>query len=393
MAVLSEITVGDILYQLVDAPPTGSAPTGSIAILPQAAISSSIIYQNIDGSTKWVQLQTSAYGTNYFYTPGSAATNPTQNTWVNLDTRPWTGSGLMNFTTTGTTNAQLTYDTGNPTALFLLTWNMTLVGASARQYSVESIAALNNTVPAANTQIGTTTAANVPSSMQGVKIETLSGGEYVNFGHRWTANAGGGPQNGYSIDGVTYQVQKIRELISTTLFSDDFESGNFTAGGWTAVNGAETNQWVVGTATNNGGTYGAYISNNGGTSNSYTITADSQTHIYVDVNIPTGSVGTTIQFDWKCQGENAAGDDQYDWGRVYVAPTTVTPTAGVLPDIQYRVGSIKYNLQSTFTSETITLDSSYAGAPWRFIFTWNNDGSVGTDPPFAIDNVIISTLE
>jgi hypothetical protein len=48
-------------------------------------------------------------------------------------------------------------------------------------------------------------------------------------------------------------------------YSEDFEAAH----GWSFVNGTSINKWVVGNATNNGGTQAMYISNNGGTSNTY----------------------------------------------------------------------------------------------------------------------------
>ncbi len=54
----------------------------------------------------------------------------------------------------------------------------------------------------------------------------------------------------------------------------------------------------------------------------------------------------------------------------------------------------KFNLNygtnpgTTWNVETIDL-TDYVGQTKRIVFTWNNDGSVGVDPPFVVDNIKI----
>ena len=263
MAILNEITVGDIKYQLVDSIPVSTEPRGTVAILKQPTLDSAISYVNIDGGTKWVQLMTPAFGKSFF-TGNTTAVNPTQNTWVNLNASSWSAGDLKNFTVAGTNNERLTYNSGQPAAVFAIFSDTTINGVSQREYRVENAPVINNTSPVANTQAGSTTESGVLAHISTIRMETLVGGDYINFAHKWTANSGGGPQNGYILSNVAYNVIKIRELFQTILFSDDFESGNFTAGGWTVVNGAETNKWTVGTATASTGSNSAYISNNNG---------------------------------------------------------------------------------------------------------------------------------
>lgn len=119
-----------------------------------------------------------------------------------------------------------------------------------------------------------------------------------------------------------------------------FESGTtFTANGWTVVNGSQTNQWYVGTAAVFAGTRAAYISNTGGGTNNYDINASSVVHFYRDITIPANST-VNLSFNWRGYGESG-----YDYLRVFVVPTTTTPTAGT----QLTSGQVggDFNLQST----------------------------------------------
>ena len=58
----------------------------------------------------------------------------------------------------------------------------------------------------------------------------------------------------------------------------------------------------------------------------------------------------------------------------------------------------KFNLNygtnpgTTWNTERIDL-SDYIGQTKRIVFTWNNDGSVGTDPPFVVDNIKITEFK
>src|SRR5690554_4656071 len=66
-------------------------------------------------------------------------------------------------------------------------------------------------------------------------------------------------------------------------YEEDFEGAH----NWILSNGTQTNKWVVGEATNNGGTHAMYISNDNGVTNGYSITSASTVHAYRDIQIPT----------------------------------------------------------------------------------------------------------
>ena len=171
-------------------------------------------------------------------------------------------------------------------------------------------------------------------------------------------------------------------VTSTTILSEDFEGTN----SFTIVNGSQTNQWWVGTATANGGTKSAYISNNSGTSNTYTITTSSTVHMYRNVTFTASTMPYTLSFYWKAQGEST-----YDYMTVHLVETTTTPTAGSSLAASTQIGSTRYNLGGTgWNQATISIPASNSGTTKRLVFTWVNDNSQGTTPPVAIDNIVLT---
>ena len=182
----------------------------------------------------------------------------------------------------------------------------------------------------------------------------------------------------------------------TTLISPTgdggFENGTtFTANGWTLVNHSATtnNNWYVGAAsTAAAGTNAAYVSNDGGTTWAYSNTTASTAHFYRDVTVVPNHPKIELNFSWKGNGESG-----FDRLLVYVAPTSVTPVAGI-PASSSTVltgATLVYTQavfpQAAYTNAQVFLPSSLAGTTFRLIFTWQNDESVGTTPPASVDNI------
>lgn len=165
-------------------------------------------------------------------------------------------------------------------------------------------------------------------------------------------------------------------------------SQNFTtANDFTLLNGTQTNKWFYGAVTGNTGS-SLYISNNNGVDNAYTITSSSTVHAYRDFTIPAGSATANFSFDWKGDGEST-----FDYLRVWAVPATFTPAAGT--QITAGTGRVQigqFNQETTWQNfSTINLNiSAYAGSTMRLVFEWKNDGSVGNQPPGAIDNINLS---
>ena len=179
-------------------------------------------------------------------------------------------------------------------------------------------------------------------------------------------------------------------------FEDDTENA-----AWTSVNGSGTNKFFIGSATNNGGTKALYISNTNGSTNAYSNSSAGYAYAYREISIATpGSF--TFQFDWK-----AVGESSLDYIRAFLVPSTATDTlipcasgstshTGItttglrsgwiaIDGASYKNSSSSWQ---TFTTAEIPLEAG----TYKLVFYWRNDGSVGTNPPAAIDNVVINNI-
>ena len=173
----------------------------------------------------------------------------------------------------------------------------------------------------------------------------------------------------------------------------DFEDSTMNAI-WVLENGSNTNAWAIGTATNRGGAKSLYISNNNGASNAYTISMSTLSIAYADVVISTpGAYG--YSFDWKCYGESTL-----DYLRVALIPATVQLNAGTaLPSGLNATsmpagwisldGNAKLNLNGSWQTRSDVIDIQNAGR-YHLAFIFRCDGSVGTMPPPAVDNVMLA---
>ncbi|WP_413511030.1 fibronectin type III domain-containing protein [Myroides odoratus] len=169
---------------------------------------------------------------------------------------------------------------------------------------------------------------------------------------------------------------------------------NFEGDASFAYTNHTTNKWHVGNAANNGGTKALYISNDNGTTNAYTTDGAQVSQTYKDINIPTGTTEVAINFDWRCVGEGTS--TMYDYFRVWIVPTTFTPTAGTqitAATDRIRLGRTEYNGNNAFLREQLIQNvTAFAGQTMRLVFEWRQDGSGGTQPPAAIDNLEVSVI-
>ena len=167
-------------------------------------------------------------------------------------------------------------------------------------------------------------------------------------------------------------------------FNDGFEGDTCT---WTFLNGGSVNAWYWGEATNNGGSHSVYISNNGGVNNSYN-TSGAATWVYFTKDFSFESGAYRFSYNWKCAGEGG-----YDYIRVGLLPSTTAPTPGNgLPSDWISLdNNANLNGSSNWTSRSVDLDITEAG-DYKLAFAWRNDGSGGSNPPGAIDNVRITKM-
>ncbi len=159
---------------------------------------------------------------------------------------------------------------------------------------------------------------------------------------------------------------------------------------WTFNNEGEENIWVVGTAVNNGGTHALYITNDNGVNNAYSVDETSVVHAFRDLTLPATAEELNVSFDWKADGESCC-----DYLRVWLVPTTFIPVAGtqITADIdRIQIGG-NHNQSTVFTTEEYLINADgLGGQTMRLVFEWRNDGSAGTQPPAAVDNVNVSVV-
>lgn len=189
------------------------------------------------------------------------------------------------------------------------------------------------------------------------------------------ADCGGGDLSPWSLP-KTFTTSQIPATIPYFI---DFETGTEE---WSFVNGNLTNKWHHGTATAFSGTKSIYISNDNGLSNAYTTSSASTVHFYRDVTIPNVSNPVFMEFAWKNMGESS---QYYDYIKVYMIGTGQYPIAGTQLTATLLGGP--YNNQNSWQIASIQIPDSVKGTTRRFVFSWYNDASIGTQPPAAVDDI------
>ena len=186
----------------------------------------------------------------------------------------------------------------------------------------------------------------------------------------------------------------------TLPYTTDFASGRDNE--WRMVSGAYDNRWYIGEAAGNPAR-GMYISNDGGEHNTYNgDDGNCVVYAYAAFNNFEATKQYTVEFDWKNKGEGSYS--AYDILRAWIVSDDVTLTASA---------NFPSGMSGTTGNPTgwITLDNStpmywkdewqhkkaYVTVPadgaYKIVFMWRQDGSGGTNPPAAIDNVSIVESE
>ncbi|WP_294285150.1 T9SS type A sorting domain-containing protein [uncultured Chryseobacterium sp.] len=194
----------------------------------------------------------------------------------------------------------------------------------------------------------------------------------------------------------------IGSSAQTTIISPTVNNGGFESGtaGWTIINGTQTNKWQIDTnaAAGFSGTNSAYISNStvAPFANTYNVSSSSTSFMYQDVTFPAGERKINLSFKLLVQGEYDSYDGiDYDYLRVYLVPTTFTPVAGTVPSTSTYPINWTYDMNGTsWTNKNIVIPNiGNAANPvtMRLLFMWTNDGSSGTQPPAAIDDITLTS--
>ena len=200
--------------------------------------------------------------------------------------------------------------------------------------------------------------------------------------------------NTYGSDTIVTHVT-VMDLapVATFPYSTGFESTDADNMSWIALNG--TNAWVLGNATSNSGSQAYYISNDNGVTNAYNLGDNTRSYLYRAFDISdTGSYA--VRFDW-----NAKGESNFDYLRVWLVHDTAFhvqansfPVSSIASNSALATATIpgwiavggKLNLSNGWNTETDTVAVASTGR-YHLVFLWANDGSLGTNPPAAIDNV------
>jgi len=178
-----------------------------------------------------------------------------------------------------------------------------------------------------------------------------------------------------------------------TIYNCDFEDADENDE-WELANDGQTNQWHIGEAANNGGSNGLYISNDDGVSNSYTNNSESYVYAYREIDIDE-SATYYVEFDWMA---NAEGN--WDGMMAFLIPSSVSSnlsagenngmsgSGNTTPD-----GWIKCGENELFSGnldwQHSFIDLQLERGSYKLVFFWKNDGSAGSNPPAAIDNISI----
>jgi hypothetical protein len=166
--------------------------------------------------------------------------------------------------------------------------------------------------------------------------------------------------------------------LNGTLFAEDFET---PSAGWTKYDYIKGfNSWLIG-GSNGDVSSGksAYISNNS-TSLSYTGTSVSHTLMYHEI-LTYNWDSLNLSFYYKCNGQNTSGVKK-DFGKIMYSLDS-------LNFFQIN-GTTDLTDSSNATYFSMMLPSFLWNTKFYLGFYWQNDSTTANNPPFAIDDIILS---
>ena len=184
---------------------------------------------------------------------------------------------------------------------------------------------------------------------------------------------------------------RTRPQLAHVPYYCDFED-SLEVDSWQFVSNGSVNQWVVDTAATSGQGHSLYVSNDCGATNAYTFNAATTTWAYRDFYIDPEQGPYQIHFDFRGVGEIYA-NTVYDYAKVFIGPI-VEPNVSssysvVIPEGAVQIDTILYQ-RDEWTTYNDTFD--VATNPVRLYILWRNDGSYGTNPAAAFDNISIVSL-
>jgi gliding motility-associated-like protein len=257
-----------------------------------------------------------------------------------------------------------------------LGWTPGTVGATSWQMAVQAV---GSGLPATGATVTSNTGNTVGGTTAGVPFTPATTYEF------YVRESCAGGQ--FSIWAGPFQFTTL-QVAATLNYAQNFDAG---AHGFTLANGTQVNKWVVGSATSNSPANSLYITDNG-TANSFNINSLSVVQAYRDIQMPAAIGQLALSFDWKGLGESCC-----DYLRVWMVPATFTPQPGTQITAAasggMQIGG-NLNMQSAWqNSLTIfSAPTAWNNQTMRLVFEWRNDGSIGTQPPAAVDNINLSLV-
>jgi len=209
--------------------------------------------------------------------------------------------------------------------------------------------------------------------------------------------SGSGVRTALSAQSVTITIKDNDNVVvgnnPVAIYSENFgTTGGFFPSGWLTGSFLPTapgpNVWNVG---GNGGLdvigQALYITNNNSTKPlSYSIDQESGTVAVTPKLNVTGYTNATLSFNYKCNGEEDT-DGIWDFGSLMYSFdnanfTTLSNNVGV-PYVYVKTPSIT-------NSGNILLPNNVQDTEFSIGFRWYNDNNTGDDPPFLVDDIILT---
>lgn len=169
--------------------------------------------------------------------------------------------------------------------------------------------------------------------------------------------------------------------------------------GWTFYSNNQTNSYCIGGAASaiKSGSGALYVSN-GSAAHAYANNTTTHCFAYRPVSFGEGSY--QVDFAWRCEGGEGGETYAYDFARVMLIPEAIDPTTvtgrtsadgliqlGGNPDL---AGCMTET--SGWQAASELLDMTSRSGLYNLVFYWTNDGSAGTNPPAAFDDLSITRI-
>lgn len=187
--------------------------------------------------------------------------------------------------------------------------------------------------------------------------------------------------SGLSVTGSTTSV--------VTLLNENFNASANIPTGWSTQvyddgSGSYTpNKWVV-SANGGSGTSGnaAHITSNATTKvNQYNNSNLSDAYLITPVITASGVADLTLSFKWRCLGETG-----YDEGYLGYIPAGLPLT----PENVIYFDNAFVDRSGAAQTTAFNLPISMTNTNFYLVFNWFNDETIGSNPPFTIDDVVVT---